>query len=117
MAATAWKRFPVPEFDHRSLKGLTFTEPKTISPEEATRIAEAANSGDSSVVGAYAVEPNSELLERLEFRGDWRQMVLCALPGSGGHLLARSWAWNNQCAFVLDRNAVDADVLYKWRTP
>jgi len=113
----AWKRFPVPEFDYRPLKGLNAAPPEPIAPEEATRIAEAAAGGDASVAGGYAVAPDPKLLERLELRGDHRVMVLCALPGAGAHLLARSMAWYNQRALVVDGNGADAEILYNWRTP
>jgi hypothetical protein len=113
----SWKRFPVPEFDHRPLKGLNYVAPTMISTADETRIVSAAESGDASVAGAYAVEPNSALLERLSFRGDFQQMILCALPGPGAHLLGRSLAWFNQRAYLLDSNAADAEVLHNWRTP
>ncbi len=113
----AWRRFPVPEFDHRSLKGMTYIPPAPISKDEEARIVAAAIGGDASVAGAYAVAPDPALLERLSFGGDYRQMILCALPGPGAHLVARSMAWFNQRAHVLDRNAADAETLYVWRTP
>lgn len=113
----AWKRFPVPTFDHRSLKGMAYDPPAPISNAEATRVVEAAATGDRSVAGGYAVEADAALLERLDVRGDHRHMILCALPGPGAQLLGRSYAWFNQRAFILDRNAEDAEVLYCWRTP
>ena len=112
----AWKRFPVPEFDYAPLKNLTFDSPAPVSAAEAAEIAEAA-AGGKPRCGGYAVEPNSELLERLEFHGEYRQMILCALPGPGAHLLGKSYAWFNQRAFVLDRNEADAEILLNWRTP
>lgn len=113
----SWRRFPVPEFDHRALRGIDYAPPAPVSKEEETRIAAAAASGDPSVAGAYAVEPDQALLEKLCFRGDYRQMILCALPGPGAHLKARSMAWFNQRAYVLDRNDAGAETLYSWRTP
>ena len=91
----AWKRFPVPAFDHGSLRNMSYTPPERISGEEAARIAEAAAAGDASVAGGYAVEPDQALLDSLDFRGDHREMILCALPGPGAQLVARSWAWFN----------------------
>ena len=113
----AWKRFPVPEFEYRSLKARPYSAPGPISAEEAARVVEGLAAGDRSLAGAYAVTPDPALLERLDFRGDFQTMVLCALPGSGAHLLGRSYAWFNQRAFIVDRNAADAEVLYNWRTP
>ena len=113
----AWKRFHVPKFDHRPLKGLTYSAPPIIGRDEEARIAEAAAAGDASIAGAYGVEPDAALLERLAFQGDCKQMMMCALPTAGGHLLARSYAWFNQRAFVLDGNAPDASVLHEWHTP
>ncbi|MGI9406885.1 MAG: hypothetical protein ACR2O4_11000 [Hyphomicrobiaceae bacterium] len=117
MAQSAWKRFPVPEFDYRSLKGLTYAPPKAISSDDASRIVEAANASDASAAGGYAVEPDPALLERLSFAGDVRQMILCALPGDDRHLLARSNAWFNQQVFVLDANAEKGEILFDWQTP
>ena len=113
----AWKRFPVPPFDYRPLKGLDWKQPAVISKDEEARIVAAAKAGDASVAGAYAVDPDPALLERLAFGGDHRQMILCALPGPGAHLLGRSMAWFNQRAHVLDGNTADAEVLHTWRTP
>ena len=44
-------------------------------------------------------------------------MFLCAMPGSNRHVLARSYAWNNQRAFILGGNAADAEIICNWRTP
>ena len=63
------------------------------------------------MAGGYAVEPDGALLESLSFGGEAPQMILCAVPGQNGHVLARSWAWFNQRAYLLDRNAPDAEVL------
>ena len=112
-----WKRFPVPEFDYRPLKGLSYVPPAPIPAAEAARVAAAAEAGDGAVTGGYAVEPNSELLESLAFEGDHRIMILCALPGDAGHLTARSMAWFNQRALVFADNAPGAEVLFDWRTP
>ena len=112
-----WKRFPVPAFDYSALKDRAFEPPAPVSDAEATRIAEAALAGEHAVAGGYAVEPSTALLESLKFRGTYSQMILCALPGPGAQLLGRSYAWFNQRAFVLDRNAPDAETLYCWRTP
>lgn len=113
----AWKRFPVPAFDYRSLKQMTYDPPAPISGAEVARIVEAAAAGDRSVAGGYAVQPDADLLERLDFRGSHRDMIFCALPGPGAQLLGRSFAWYNQRAFILGRNAADAETLYCWRTP
>ena len=113
----AWKRFPVPEFEYRSLKAKAYSAPEQISAEEAARIVEGLAAGDRSLAGGYAVAPDAVLLEKLDFRGDHQTMVLCALPGPGAHLLGRSNAWFNQRAFILDRNAADAETLFTWRTP
>lgn len=113
----AWKRFPIPEFDHRSLRGLTYSPPETISKSEEDSLVAAALSGDQSGLGAYGVEPNAELLERLSFNGDHQQMILCILPAGGCRLLGRSMAWYNQRAYVLDANSPDAQVIHEWRTP
>ena len=82
-----WRRFRVPAFDHRALKGRPYVQPTPISGEEEARIVAAASGGDPSVAGAYAVAPNKALLARLDVRGDHQVMMLCALPGPGAHLL------------------------------
>lgn len=102
----AWKRFPVPEFDHRSLKGMAYVPPEAV---------EAGAAGDGP--GAQAVEPDPALLDRLAFRGEHTRMIRCALPPGGAHLLGRSYAWYNQRAFILAGNAADAEVLHDWQTP
>ena len=113
----SWKRFPVPEFDYAPLKGLAYAPPAAISSDEAASAIAAAAGGDATAAGGHAVEPDPALLERLDFRGDFKTMVLCALPGPGAHLLARSYAWFNQRAFVLADNSADAEVLFNWHTP
>jgi hypothetical protein len=112
-----WKRFPVPEFDHGSLKGMDFVPPGPISSDEEQRIVKAAKAGDPSVAGAYAVTPDSGLLERLAFEGDAIQMILCSLPPGGAHVLGRSMAWFNQRAYFVDANTPDAEILMSWQTP
>ena len=112
-----WKRFPVPEFDHNSLKGMNFDSPAPISAEEEKRVVEAAKASDSSVTGAYAVTPSPALLEHLSFEGDNRQMILCVLPEGGAHVLGRSMAWFNQRAYFLDSNTPDAKTILTWHTP
>ena len=112
-----WKRFPIPEFDHRVLMGLTYEPPSPISADKAQEIASAAANGDASVAGGYIVEPDSALLERLNFRGEHSVIVLCAIPGADAHLLGRSRAWFNQNVTVLDGNHADATTLYDWHTP
>ncbi len=112
-----WRRFPVPEFDCKALRGLTYVPPGMIAAEEARAIAAAAADADDSAAGAYAVEPDPALLERLNFRGEHALIVLCAMPRRGAHLLARSRAWFNQRAFVLDDNTAQAAILYEWKTP
>lgn len=113
----SWKRFPVPAFDYAPLKGLSYAAPTPISRDEAVQRAAAAAGGDSAAVGAVAVEPDQALLERLDFRGDFQTMMLCALPGPGAHLLGRSYAWFNQRAFILADNSAEAEPIHTWRTP
>ena len=113
----AWKRFPVPEFDHRSLRNLNYTPPNPISEKEEEALVISARAGDTSQFGAYAVMPNAELLKRLNFRGDVQQMILCILPSEESNLLGRSMAWFNQRAYILNGNSADAKVIYEWRTP
>jgi len=111
-----WKRFPVPKFDYKALRGMTYEPPGPISATQAQVIATAAATVDASVAGGYAVEPDPSLLDRFNVRGEHAKLVLCALPRPDGHLLGRSRAWFNQRAFVLDGNTADAAVLYEWRT-
>ena len=113
----AWKRFPVPAFDHGALKKMTYDPPSTVEGSEASRIVDAASSGDESVAGGYAVMADPALLESLSFKGDHRDMILCALPKAGTHLLARSYAWYNQRAFLLGSNEAGAETIHSWRTP
>ena len=113
----AWKRFPVPEFDYGPLKGLDFVQPEPVSAEEETRIVAAAQSGDASVVGAYAVSPNPGLIDKLAFEGDYKQMILCVLPQNGAHVLGRSMAWFNQRVHILNENSADAEPVLTWKTP
>jgi len=112
-----WKRFAIPQFDHRALRGMDHAPPQPVSSDEAGEIVRRAAAGDAGVGGGHAVEPDPALLERLNFTGEFRQMVLCALPGEQAHLLARSMAWFNQRAFLLDANSADAAVVVNWRTP
>ena len=114
---SAWKRFPVPEFNHRELKRRPFAAPDVIDASEIQRVAEAAEAGEMSVAGGYSVKPDGGLLEKLAFRGDHTQMFLCALPMGKTRLLARSYAWFNQRVFLLSANTPDAAVVHNWRTP
>jgi hypothetical protein len=114
----AWKRFPVPEFDHTPFKEMAYTPPLPLSPDEAEALVAKCQAGATGVYGGYVVAPEENLLARFQIRGEFAHAVMCLLPPSPVHLLGRSWAWKIQRALILDSlDAASAKVLYDWKTP
>lgn len=109
MVMVAWKRFPVPEFEHDQFKDMAYAPPQMCSPEEARA---------QGQLGGYATMPGADLLERFQIKGEHAHAVACVLPDKPTHLLGRSWAWKIQRALVLDSlQAASARVLHDWKTP
>jgi len=114
----AWKRFPVPEFEHDAFKDMAYTAPAVLSLEEGDALAARFRAGETDIAGAHAVMPGAALFDRFQIRGEDRHAVMCLLPARPTHLLGRSWAWKIQRALVLDSlEPGAANVLFDWKTP
>lgn len=118
MTMVAWKRFPVPEFNHDQFKDMAYAAPPMMSPEDVKALRDRYKAGDTSQYSGHITTPSPELLERLHIRGEFAHAVMCVLPQKPTHLLARSWAWKIQRALVLDSlDAASARVIHDWKTP
>lgn len=115
----AWKRFPVPVFEHEVFKDMAYTAPAALSLQDADALAASLRGGGKSDVGgAHFVMPSEALFDRFQIKGEHRHAVMCLLPARSTHVLGRSWAWKIQRALVLDSlDAGAAKVLYDWKTP
>jgi hypothetical protein len=114
----AWKRFPIPEFNHDEFKDMAYAPSTPLSPGEAAAMAEKCRAGNLDLFGGYVVMPPEPLFERLNIRGEFRHAVMCLLPPGPVHLLGRSWAWKIQRALVVDSlEAETATILHEWKTP
>ncbi len=112
------KRFPIPEFDHDSLKGLEWAAPSPIAADEVARLTGAAASEDASAYGAYTMPVDDAVFDALAVRGDHKYAALCLVPSGGVTMMGRSYAWFIQRLFVLDvPPRADAQALLTWKTP
>ncbi len=112
------KRFPIPEFDHDALKSLDWTAPDPLDAAAAARVVAAAESGDASAYGAYAVAASDAFLDSLSVRGEHRHAVLCVMPAAGVRMLGRSCAWKIQRAMAAPGvDGPPAALLVDWKTP
>ncbi len=114
----AWKRFPVPEFNHDEFKDMSYTPPAIISQAEASNLITKCQSADEMVYGGYAVMPDDALFDKYAFKGEHRHAILCLLPNKPVQILGRSYAWPIQRALVL--NAIDpetSEIIHDWKTP
>ncbi len=100
----AWKRFPIPEFDHEQYQDMPWNAP---SLEDVAAV--------GSQPGATAVKLDSAIADRFGFSGEHLHAVACNLPAGGAHLLGRSHAWKIQRMLLL--NAGNGEVVADWKTP
>jgi len=107
----AYVRFPIPAFDHKSLRGLSWSEPAYLDDSGiSARIAAAEP-------GAYPVRADAALFDALGVSGEHCHAYLCLYP-SGARLLGRSHSWWLQRATVIDTLDPGAmNVIADWRTP
>ena len=113
----AWKRFPIPEFDHNQFKDRPYAAPTALSLDDANALL-AKFTANHAPCGGHVVMPTEALFERFQIKGEHRHAVMCLLPSSPVYLLGRSWAWKIQRALVLDSlDPASAKVLYDWKTP
>ncbi len=111
-------RFPVPEFDYKALKGLSWTPPTLLGTQEvATRVND-CEAGTFEANGCAPVEAPQRLFEKFNIRGEHCHAVMCITPALDVQVLGRSYAWWNQRILILD--SIDPDkvkILFDWRTP
>ena len=108
----AYIRFSIPEYDYKQFNGLSWKAPDLISLEETDKLSSIAEGG------CFPVDAPSDVLERLDIRGEHCHAVMCVVPSSGTHLLGRSWAWWKQRVVIIDSLVSDTmNVLHDWRTP
>ena len=114
----AWKRFPVPEFDHEAFKAMGYAAPTLLSVADAEALIAKRAGGDESVCGGHAVMPDDALFERFAVQGEHRHAVLCLLPEKSCHVVGRTYAWPIEGVFVLDSlDPASATALHEWKTP
>jgi hypothetical protein len=114
----AWKRFPVPEFNHDEFKEMAYAATAALSMDDASALAERCKGGARDLYGGYVVMPSEALFERFKIEGEFRHAVMCLLPPGPVNLLGRSWAWKIQRALVLDSLEPGvAKTLHEWKTP
>ncbi len=111
-----WERFPIPEFDYAALATMAYQPPELTSKAEAMAAVSTSMDTGALKAGAFVCEPDTALVERFNFRGEYAAIVLCVVPKSGASVLARSRAWFKQRVIVLDANTADANILHEWKT-
>ena len=114
----AFLRFPVPAYDFKPFKDLSWSAPSYLSADEMQSRTDAQASGDAGAYGCHAVEAPSALFEKFNVRGEHCHAVMCVTPSSDIHILGRSYAWWNQRALILDSlDPAAATAVFDWRTP
>ena len=108
----AYKRFPIPEFDHKPFRGLDWSKQKYLRESEISKQLEAANS-----VGIFPLKASKEILNKFSIRGEHSHVLLCKVP-AGTYLVGRSYSWWLQRAIITNSLVPeDLDVIADWRTP
>ena len=114
----AFLRFPVPAYDFKPFKGLSWEAPTLLGSNNVGELAGRQAAGDADAYGCYQVEADGALFDKYNVRGDHCHAVMCVTPSTTVHLLGRSYAWWNQRVLILDSlDAGSANVVYDWRTP
>ena len=110
------KRFPLPDFDHVTLKDFPWSPPTLLSPEEALgKVAELSN-GDITP-GCFAVSASDAFYENLNVEGENRHAILCVTPKIDIALIGRSHAWKKQRLTIVNSLEPDRmETLVDWRT-
>jgi hypothetical protein len=113
----SYKRFPIPEFDHVSLKGMPWAPPTFLDAAEAQRLVSSRLKGDLDSIGAYPVMPSDSCFDVLRLRGEHRHAVLCILPDRA-IAMGRSNAWPVQQAWIVSSiQPPDLKIIEQWKTP
>lgn len=113
----AYVRFPVPEFDYKPLKNMSWQEPAWLSASEIDRIVAAQKKGDSTVLGAHPTKPSDAFFEKLSVTGGQRHAVMCVLPNKPVKVVGRSRAWFIQRAIGVDSLDSGAmNTMFEWTT-
>lgn len=113
----AYVRFPIPEFDYKPLKNMTWQEPSWLPDSEVARIVAAQKKGDASVLGAHPIKASDAFFDKLGFKGDKRHVVMCVLPDKPVKLVGRSRAWFIQRAVGVDSLDPGAmKTVFDWKT-
>jgi len=100
----AWKRYPIPEFDHQQYQDMQWSAPA---------LQDAASVGSGA--GATAVSLDSDVANRFSLSGEHLHAVVCNVPAAGAHMLGRSHAWKIQRMLLI--NAGNGEVVADWKTP
>lgn len=114
----AWKRFPVPEFDHARYHGMDWHAPTLLSLAEAQALAQKSTGGDAKALGGHAFGAGPALAGRFGFSGPHLHAVACLVPKGGAHLFGRSHAWKIQRMVLIEWVGEEAgQLIVDWKTP
>lgn len=112
------KRFPIPDFNRDELKDKPWTQSAPLSSAEGAKLIERQRAGDAGAYGAYVVQAQDALYNKLDIGGEHRHVLMCVLPDKPLKVLGRSYAWPLQRAVVLDSLEPDKfNIVLDWRTP
>ncbi len=114
----SYLRFPVPEFDHKALKDLSWTPPTFLGTKEVAAWIKDHEAGAAEANGCAAVEAPQGLFEKFDIQGEHCHVVMCITPSAEVQVLGRSYAWWNQRILLLASiDPAEMKVLFDWRTP
>ena len=108
----AYVRFPVPEFDHKALRGLDWSEPDYLGEDDVI-----AKLDDENTSGAFPLKAPEGVLDSFSVQGEHCHALLCIVP-AGTRLVGRSYSWWLQRAIILDSlGPENPDIIADWHTP
>lgn len=108
----AYRRFPIPEFNHKAFRGLDWSQPDYVHEEDIKK-----ELAEKDTFGIFPIKANPDILSRFSVQGEHAHALLCKVP-NGSRLIGRSYSWWLQRAIVTDSITSDEfKVLADWRTP
>ena len=108
----AYRRFPIPEFDHNAFRGLEWSEPDYLMGGDISK-----KLGSVDTFGAFPLEASDDVLKKFSVHGENCHALLCKFP-PGTRLVGRSYSWWLQRAVLTDSLVPETlNVIADWSTP
>ena len=108
----AYRRFPIPEFDHKAFRGLEWSEPDYLMGGDISK-----KLGSADTLGVFPLKADGDVLKKFSVYGGHCHALLCKFP-AGTRLIGRSYSWWLQRAVLTDSLISETlNVIADWSTP